>query len=173
MQSKNPAFQKSLWKIPNLYMTIPGIYLLLVAAVGAWLIYWDYSEFSFPLFFHVQLFYIIPSILGSTLLLYIKKKGLIVSLILLFCWQIIASFYFFAELSMKFYSRDPIGPSFDGVYPVEWLFYELIFVITNSVMIVLLVKARKLFPPQETVKGKLFNKYEKDYLERLEEQDKT
>jgi len=144
MQSKNPVFPKSLWKTPNLYMIIPGIYLLLVAAVGIWLIYWEYSTpYSSRFFFYYSLMYIVPSIPVSILLLSIKKKGRIISLILLFFWQIIALLYFFAELSMMSSSKTTMGPTFTSIFPIEWLYYTLIFTTANSIMFILLIKAGK------------------------------
>ena len=144
MQSKNPVFPKSLWKTPNLYMTIPGIYLLLVAAVGIWLIYWEYSTpYSGRFFFYYSLMYIVPSIPVSILLLSIKKKGRIISLILLFFWQIIALLYFFAELLMMSSPRTGTGPYITSIFPIEWLYYTLIFTTANSIMFILLIKAGK------------------------------
>ena len=152
MQSKNPVFSKSLWKTPNLYMTIPGIYLLLVAAVGVWLIYWESSPFHYSKFyFYYALMYIVPSISVSILLLSIKKMGRIISLILLFFWQIIASYYFFSELSMMI-TYNAGRSSWTSYFPLEWLSYTLIFTIANSIMFILLTKARKIFPAQETVR---------------------
>jgi len=163
MQSKNPVFPKSLWKTPNLYMTIPGIYFLLVAAIGLWSFYWSISyvfdlwSFSWRppivadlVFLPIPLSYIVSSILGSRLLLSIKKKGLYFSLILLSFWQIISLIYFYVEspnISIELPYIFLTGGA--TLFPLEWLSYVLIFTLVNSIMFIFLIKARKLFLAKE------------------------